>query len=104
MANGKKVGYVAIGATCVGSVVFTVKKGDQVDKGDELGYFQVSDNARHLSYYNTLKHIVLLQFGGSTVAILFPKNSIDWDPDLEKFSKSAIETLVRQGMRIGKWK
>src|SRR5271156_3201962 len=42
---------VAIGALLVGSIAWTVKEGDKVSKGDELGYFA---------------------YGGSTVIVLFP--------------------------------
>ncbi|KAG5000555.1 hypothetical protein JHK87_021627 [Glycine soja] len=45
-----KVAFVAIGATMVGSITFTKKKGDYVKKGDEFGYFS---------------------FGGSTVICVF---------------------------------
>ncbi|PWA86021.1 phosphatidylserine decarboxylase 2 [Artemisia annua] len=49
-----KVAFVAIGATMVGSITFTKKKGDYVQKGDEFGYFS---------------------FGGSTVICVFEKVS-----------------------------
>eukprot|EP00479_Gromia_sphaerica_P015530 TRINITY_DN9902_c0_g1_i1.p1 TRINITY_DN9902_c0_g1~~TRINITY_DN9902_c0_g1_i1.p1 ORF type:complete len:74 (-),score=11.22 TRINITY_DN9902_c0_g1_i1:181-402(-) len=63
------VGYTAIGATCVGSVLFTedltgsLKDGNDysVKKGENVGWFE---------------------FGGSTVVLLFPKNSITIDDDL----------------------
>ena len=51
-SNYKHVAYVAIGATCVGSVVYTRNFNDTVSAGDELGF---------------------MQFGGSTVIILFEK-------------------------------
>ncbi|CAJ1963547.1 unnamed protein product [Sphenostylis stenocarpa] len=47
-----KVAFVAIGATMVGSITFTKRKGDYVKKGDEFGYFS---------------------FGGSTVICVFEK-------------------------------
>lgn len=40
--SGRPIAFVAIGALLVGSIVFTVKKGDKVKKGDELGFFLVS--------------------------------------------------------------
>lgn len=70
--NGK-VCFVAVGATMVGSIVFTKKTGDNIVKfyflcnlsqtirGDEVGYFA---------------------FGGSTVLLLFEKGKIKLDADL----------------------
>ena len=82
MADDKYVGFVAIGATCVGSVVSTKEKGATVAKGDELGYFQ---------------------FGGSTVVALFPPSSMEFSDDLFSHSLNAVETLVEQGMEIGRF-
>ncbi|KAL1336283.1 phosphatidylserine decarboxylase proenzyme 2 isoform X1 [Arachis hypogaea] len=75
-----KVAFVAIGATMVGSITFTRKKGDYVKKGDEFGYFS---------------------FGGSTVICVFEKNSIAIDEDLLANSSRSLETLVCVGMRLG---
>ncbi|XP_028753185.1 phosphatidylserine decarboxylase proenzyme 2 isoform X1 [Neltuma alba] len=75
-----KVAFVAIGATMVGSITFTKKRGDHVKKGDEFGYFS---------------------FGGSTVICVFEKNSIVIDEDLLANSARSLETLVRVGMRLG---
>ncbi|XP_020221460.1 phosphatidylserine decarboxylase proenzyme 2 [Cajanus cajan] len=75
-----KVAFVAIGATMVGSISFTKKKGDNVKKGDEFGYFS---------------------FGGSTVICVFEKNSIALDEDLLANSTRSLETLVSVGMRLG---
>ncbi|KAG2396290.1 hypothetical protein LR48_Vigan09g267500 [Vigna angularis] len=75
-----KVAFVAIGATMVGSITFTKKKGDSVKKGDEFGYFS---------------------FGGSTVICVFEKDSIAIDEDLLANSNRALETLVSVGMRLG---
>ncbi|XP_057429028.1 phosphatidylserine decarboxylase proenzyme 2-like [Lotus japonicus] len=75
-----KVAFVAIGATMVGSITFTKKKGDHVKKGDEFGYFS---------------------FGGSTVICVFEKNSITIDQDLLINSTRPLETLVSVGMRLG---
>ena len=49
--------YIAIGATMVGSIVFTKDKGDKVKRGDELGYFA---------------------FGGSTILLLFDPGEIEY--------------------------
>ncbi|MFS7919411.1 putative phosphatidylserine decarboxylase [Helianthus anomalus] len=79
-ADFGKVAFVAIGATMVGSIEFTKKKGDYVQKGDEFGYFS---------------------FGGSTVICVFEKNSIAIDEDLLAYSARSIETLVSVGMQLG---
>nr|GEU94662.1 phosphatidylserine decarboxylase proenzyme 2-like [Tanacetum cinerariifolium] len=75
-----KVAFVAIGATMVGSITFTKKTGDYVEKGDEFGYFS---------------------FGGSTVICVFEKDSIAIDEDLLAYSARSIETLVTVGMQLG---
>lgn len=75
-----KVAFVAIGATMVGSITFTKKKGDYVRKGDEFGYFS---------------------FGGSTVICVFEKDSIEIDVDLLANSARSLETLVAVGMTLG---
>lgn len=71
---------VAVGAMMVGSTVLTVGEGDEVKRGDEIGYFK---------------------FGGSTVILLFEKNRVVFDSDIVKNSLSCIETLVRVGQSIG---
>ena len=53
--TGKTVAFVAIGALLVGSVNWTKSAGDEVKKGDELGYFA---------------------YGGSTVIAVFPSGLI----------------------------
>lgn len=49
--TGKKVAIVAVGAMLVGSVNWTRKPGEEIKKGEELGYFA---------------------YGGSTVIAVFP--------------------------------
>ncbi|CAD6567214.1 MAG: hypothetical protein CYPHOPRED_001485 [Cyphobasidiales sp. Tagirdzhanova-0007] len=71
---------VSIGAMLVGSIAFTKNPGDLVQKGEELGYFS---------------------YGGSTVAIVFPKDFIKFDEDLVNSSKNMLETVVKVGDRIG---
>ncbi|KAL5703743.1 phosphatidylserine decarboxylase [Ranunculus cassubicifolius] len=75
-----KVAMVAIGATMVGSINLTKKEGDEVQKGEEMGYFQ---------------------FGGSTVIAVFEKDVIKFDDDLLANSKRSLETLVQIGMTLG---
>ncbi|XP_028111531.1 phosphatidylserine decarboxylase proenzyme 3-like isoform X6 [Camellia sinensis] len=75
-----KVAFVAVGATMVGSITFTKKKGDYIQKGDEFGYFS---------------------FGGSTVICVFEKDTIEIDEDLVANSARSLETLVSVGMKLG---
>ena len=74
--------FVALGATCVGSVILSVNVESVVKKGDELAWFE---------------------FGGSTIVMLFPPNSVQFDDDLIQASANTAEvkTLIRQS--IGKW-
>eukprot|EP00951_Prasinocladus_malaysianus_P043508 scaffold544259_cov41-Prasinocladus_malaysianus.AAC.1 len=60
----------------------STEEGDIVDAGQEFGKFQ---------------------FGGSTVVIVFPPDSIEFDPDLVERSAAALETYVHMGERIGRW-
>lgn len=64
----------------VGSTIITVKEGQKVKRGDEIGYFK---------------------FGGSTVLLLFEKDLFCFDSDLIDNSKTCVETLVRVGQSIG---
>lgn len=82
--------YIAIGATCVGSVnievrdanrtIFPYKVGDELKKGDELGN---------------------MQFGGSTVITLFPTGTVLWDDDLRYAASLPVESYLQMGQRIG---
>lgn len=71
---------IAVGAMMVGSTVLTVKEGQTVKRGQEVGYFK---------------------FGGSTVLLLFQKDRFTFDSDLLNNSKQCVETLVRVGQSIG---
>jgi len=79
VAHGR-VMVICIGAMMVGSTVITRKKGEQVHRAEELGYFK---------------------FGGSTLLLLFEPGQMSYDDDLVDNSNSALETLVRVGMSIG---
>ena len=70
---------IEIGATFVGTIVQTCQEITDVSKGDEKGYFK---------------------FGGSTVVLLFNKNSVIFDPDLRNNTKNGFETSVKMGERI----
>jgi len=76
------VAFVAVGALLVGSIHYTKEVGQDVQKGEELGYFA---------------------YGGSTVICVFPKGSVTWDEDLATNSKNVLETVVKVGDRIGKF-
>ncbi|KAH7099998.1 phosphatidylserine decarboxylase-domain-containing protein [Auriculariales sp. MPI-PUGE-AT-0066] len=77
-----RVMMVCVGAMMVGSINMTVKEGQRVARGEELGYFA---------------------FGGSTCVMVVPKGApVQWDEDLRANSKQPLETLVRVGMRLGK--
>ncbi len=78
----RPVAFVAIGATCVGSVLLSARPGDVLRKGAELSWFE---------------------FGGSTVVMLFPAGRARFDADLVAASAHTVELLVRQGQRIGEW-
>uniref|UniRef100_A0A6A7GAN4 Phosphatidylserine decarboxylase subunit beta n=1 Tax=Hirondellea gigas TaxID=1518452 RepID=A0A6A7GAN4_9CRUS len=75
-----EVAYVAVGATCVGSIVKFGGIGDPIIKGTEVGYFQ---------------------FGGSTIVLVFKKGVVWFNNDIYYRSKNRVETLVQVGMPIG---
>lgn len=70
-----------VGAMMVGSIEMTVKEGEVVKRGQEVGYFA---------------------FGGSTILTLFKPNTVRFDGDLLENSRNQLETLVRMGTRVGK--
>lgn len=65
----------------VGSTVITRKPGEHVQRAEELGYFK---------------------FGGSTILLLFEPGQMIFDEDVTDNSNTALETLVRVGMSIGR--
>jgi phosphatidylserine decarboxylase len=80
------VAYVAIGATCVGSVLLQkadgtpLKVGQLVDRGDQFG---------------------IMQFGGSTVVMLFARDKVVFDADLLYRSRFPVETLINTNEEVG---
>lgn len=73
---------VCIGAMMVGATHITVQEGQEVDRGQEIGFFQ---------------------FGGSTVLLLVPPTpGLEFDDDILANSRQQIETLVRVSMQIGR--
>ena len=78
--NFGKVMQIEVGALMVGKIV----NYDQVaciHRGDEKGKFE---------------------FGGSTIVLLFKKDTVDIDDDLIENTKNGFETAVKMGERIGK--
>ena len=80
-AHFGRVCVVVIGATMVGSIVFTCREGAAVAKGDEMGYFA---------------------FGGSTLVTLFPQGAICFDEDLRETALVPMEMLGRMGTSCGR--
>ncbi|GAA5933666.1 hypothetical protein JCM10213_008562 [Rhodosporidiobolus nylandii] len=72
---------VWVGAMMVASIQMTKKEGEEVKRGDEVGYFA---------------------FGGSTIVVAFKPNTVQFDSDLLENSKHSVETLIRVGTRIGR--
>ncbi|CCF60451.1 hypothetical protein KAFR_0K00950 [Kazachstania africana CBS 2517] len=72
--------FIPVGAMMVGSIILTCKKGDRIERGQELGYFK---------------------FGGSTIIVVLQKRNLYFDSDLVKNSSEQLETLVKVGMSIG---
>ncbi|MDQ8180636.1 archaetidylserine decarboxylase [Pelagicoccus sp. SDUM812005] len=75
-----KVCFVAIGATCVGSIFMTAKEGDTVEKGGELGYFA---------------------FGGSCVITLFERDRVLLAADLAENGAKQLEVYAKVGDLLG---
>ena len=75
--TGLPIAFVAIGALLVGSIKFTVEEGQQVKRGEELGYFA---------------------YGGSTVVAVYPKGLVKFDEDLTANSRKKLETLMKVGL------
>jgi len=76
---GKMV-YIAIGATCIGSIVYLNDTSMPVSKGDLHGEFE---------------------FGGSTVILLFQYGRVKFDDDLLLNSANALETYILMGDGVG---
>jgi phosphatidylserine decarboxylase len=67
---------IAVGATCIGSVILSVKKGSKVKHGDDMGTFG---------------------FGGSTIVLVVPE-----DVKMAKHI-TTNEQLIKPGEFIGKF-
>lgn len=75
-----KVLFLEIGATFVGSIHETYQADSQCAKGDEKGYFS---------------------FGGSSLILLFPPKSIEFDLDLLNATNEQIEIKCLMGQSMG---
>ncbi|MGI6448745.1 MAG: phosphatidylserine decarboxylase [Desulfitobacteriia bacterium] len=71
---------IEVGATCVGTIIQTFSPNKHAQKGSEKGYFK---------------------FGGSTVILLLPENTVKIDADLLHNTAAGLETKVRLGEQIG---
>ncbi|EPY53319.1 phosphatidylserine decarboxylase Psd3 [Schizosaccharomyces cryophilus OY26] len=76
-----RIMYICIGAMMVGSIQHTADEGQEVKRGDELGYFK---------------------YGGSTIVVFFKGNRVMYDDDLLRSSKETTETLLKMGESVGK--
>lgn len=75
-----RVSFLAIGATCVGSIFMTAKEGDTVEKGGELGYFA---------------------FGGSCVITIFERGRVQLADDLVENGSKQLEVYAKVGDLLG---
>eukprot|EP00455_Lapot_gusevi_P001673 TRINITY_DN1063_c0_g1_i5.p1 TRINITY_DN1063_c0_g1~~TRINITY_DN1063_c0_g1_i5.p1 ORF type:complete len:375 (-),score=79.87 TRINITY_DN1063_c0_g1_i5:316-1440(-) len=78
---GPQVLFIAVGACLVGSCVLTSREGAVVPKAHEHGYFA---------------------FGGSTILLLFQRNTIAFDHDLPRNSANSLETYIHMGDTLGR--
>lgn len=72
--------YIEVGATCVGTIEQTYTPGKKQNKGDEKGFFA---------------------FGGSSLILLFKKNTIVFSPDLLAATNEGIEIRCLMGQPMG---
>jgi phosphatidylserine decarboxylase len=72
--------HVDVGALGVGAITQFDQSGSSVSRGQEKGLFSL---------------------GGSTIVLVFKRNTVVMDADIEENSASGIETMVRYGEGIG---
>jgi len=77
--NHGKVLFIPISAEAVGKCHIFITEGEEVTKGDEVGYFD---------------------YGGSDIVAVY-QNAITWDEDVYSYSQKEIETLTHVNERIG---
>lgn len=81
-----KIAFVAVGATCVGSVLIEDEHGHPIRNGTFLQQGQ---------------QLGIMQFGGSTVVMLFRAGPVTLDPALLYRSAFPVETFVETNSQIG---
>lgn len=74
------IAIILVGALAVGTIIETYTPDKQYAQGDEMGYFE---------------------FGGSTIVMLFQKDTISVIPELLRNSHVGQETPVKMGQVIG---
>ena len=74
------MGFISVGATCVGSIVEVFDEGSEWTKGAEIGHFE---------------------YGGSTMIMFFQQGMVVADDDLVHSSQLHVENFVKMGTRIG---
>jgi phosphatidylserine decarboxylase len=79
-ADGNTIGFVPVGALCVGKINRTAAMGNEYKKGDEAGFFS---------------------FGGSTIVLLFKKDYCTIDSELIKNLASGTIIEMKMGQKIG---
>lgn len=79
--NYREVVHIDVGAIGIGRIKQHHIDGCNFKKGDEKGYFE---------------------FGGSTIILLFERDTIEIDLDIMEHSKRSIESLVEYGSKIGR--
>lgn len=88
----RKFAFVAIGATCIGSVVMQTRPKDTIQAPQPLTVGAVVNRGDELGF---------MQFGGSTVVTLFKRGDFIPDCDILAHSSLGVETYVRMGQRVG---
>lgn len=78
--NFGSVVQIEVGALTVGKVIQHHRDGGEFKRGEEKGYFE---------------------YGASTIILLFKKDAIVLDDDIQHYSEQNVETLVQYGSRIG---
>ena len=72
---------IPVGAMCVGKIKHTFIPNQSYKKGDEAGYFE---------------------FGGSTVVLLFQKNTLNPLPNFIQHSQEGYESVIKMGEAVTK--
>ncbi|KNZ57843.1 phosphatidylserine decarboxylase [Puccinia sorghi] len=95
-----KVFCVFVGAMMVGSINMSIKLGDQVKKGDDIGYFAFGQSLslKHGDFSQTVMQKTVIHqtdvlfgnvVGGSTILMIVETDKIEWDDDLQTNSSKS---------------